>query len=401
LALQAGWIAMAGLSAALFVASLPVYARLLRGPCTAASCAYGQLLPSVAETLAARGISLASYAAVSLGLQIIAASLALAVALVIFWRRRDDWAALATSLLLATLPQANVVQLWLLAAPEWSLAVQVLGWVTASCLPAMFYTFPNGHFVPGWTRWLAAVWVGLMAADNFWPGLLQSYAGDTVLGVVFISFFATFAAALVIRYRRMASDAERQQIKWVVFSMVLAMGVYVVYTIGVNLPQTSGAPTLLPSARPLVDFQLMVLLALSVGIAILRHRLWDIDLIINRALVYGALTVTLAVLYFGCVLVFQSGLRLVSGENTTLASVASTLLLAAIFRPLRARVQAIIDRQFYRRKYDAGQVLAAFGAVLRDNHYSDLSQATEALMGVVSETLQPEHVSLWVQRREE
>jgi asparagine N-glycosylation enzyme membrane subunit Stt3 len=210
-------------------------------------------------------------------------------------------------------------------------------------------------------------------------------------------FFVSFALALVVRYRRLSSYTERQQIKWVVSASALGMGVFAVFTLSVNLAGAIGSGvSIFPAVQPLIDFQLMGLLALSVGIAILRYRLWDIDLIINRALVYGVLTLALTLVYFGSVVVFQSGLRLVSGESTTLASVGSTLLLAALFRPLRSRVQAAIDRRFYRRKYNAGQVLTAFGAVLRNDTYADLDQASDALLGVVADTLQPSHVSLWL-----
>jgi hypothetical protein len=340
---------------------------------------------------------LAAYSAFSLFLQILTASVALVVGLLIFWRRRGDWSALATSLLLVTLPQSNLAQSWATAEPAWTVPLQVLGWVTASCLPAVFYTFPSGRFVPRWTRWLAVAWVVLMAFDNFWPGLLQRVVGEEALGLFFAGFFASFALALVVRYHWLSNDTERQQIKWVVFAAALGMGVFVLFTLAVNLAEPRGGLwALLPAARPLADFFFMALLALSLGIAILRYRLWDIDVIINRALVYGVLTLALSAFYFGSVLVLQSGLRLVSGANTTLASVASTLLLAALFRPLRARVQTAIDRRFYRRKYNAGQVLTAFGVVLRGETYADIDQATESLLGVVAETLQPSHVSLWL-----
>jgi len=141
-------------------------------------------------------------------------------------------------------------------------------------------------------------------------------------------------------------------------------------------------------------FGSLLLLPLSIGVAILGYRLWDVDIIINRALVYSTLTVTLGLVFFGGVTLLQEVFRTITGGESQLAIVASTLVIVALAEPLRRRVHAFIDRRFYRRKYDARKTLEAFSTELRDE--TDLGALSEDLVGVVRETMQPAHVSLWL-----
>ena len=143
-----------------------------------------------------------------------------------------------------------------------------------------------------------------------------------------------------------------------------------------------------------VLYLLVLLIPVSIAIAVLRYHLYDIDTLINRTLVYGSLTATLVTLYFGVIVVLQRVFVLLTGRQSTLAVVASTLVIAALFMPLRRRIQSLIDRSFYRRKYDAVKTLEAFSAKLRND--TDLAALSEDLVGVVRETMQPTHVSLWL-----
>jgi hypothetical protein len=189
----------------------------------------------------------------------------------------------------------------------------------------------------------------------------------------------------------------REQIKWIAFAAsVVALGVSAAVVGGTYFASdaTVGAG---PLWMKLLEDTITLSFAgipIAVGFAVLRYRLYDIDVVINRALVYGSLTAMLAAVYFGGVTLLQDVFRSLTGQGSTLAVVTSTLLIAALFNPLRRRIQAFIDRRFYRRKYDAAKTLEAFSAKLRDK--TDLDALNDDLVGVVRETMQPAHVSLWL-----
>ena len=206
------------------------------------------------------------------------------------------------------------------------------------------------------------------------------------------------ALSLVLRYRRSGSE-QREQIKWIAFagSFVGLMSLITVVSTLIfapEFPDSSGTQPLWLGVLQDVELLSFAGIPVAVGIAILRYRLYDIDVIINRTLVYGSLTATLIALYFGGIVVLQRVFVLLTGQQSTLAVVASTLLIAALFNPLRRRIQSFIDRRFYRRKYDARKTLEAFTAKLRDE--TDFDALNAELVGVVNETIQPAHVSLWL-----
>src|SRR5215217_97210 len=189
---------------------------------------------------------------------------------------------------------------------------------------------------------------------------------------------------------RRARGVERQQIKWFNYATVVLVGGAV---LDFTISEATGVQWLGEIGFALTMVGLAGL-PMAMGIAVLRYRLYNIDRIINRTLVYGSLTATLVALYLGGIVVLQRVFVLLTGEQSTLAVVASTLLIAALFTPLRRRIQSFIDRRFYRRKYDARKTLEAFSAQLRDE--TDLDALGYDLVGVVRETMQPAHVSLWL-----
>jgi hypothetical protein len=213
-----------------------------------------------------------------------------------------------------------------------------------------------------------------------------------IMGLLYELFNYTFpllivasGAAVIVRFRRSRGD-ERQQLKWFAYAVGVMIVVFVIWF---SLALTGlVAPSSLMYEVPLIG------LPVATGIAILKYRLYDIDVIVNRTLVYGSLTLVLALMYFGGIVLLQRLFVALTGQQSTLAVVASTLMIAALFTPLRRRIQSFIDRRLYRRKYDAAKTLEAFSAQLRDE--TDLGSLNDHLLGVVSETMQPAHISLWL-----
>ncbi len=279
----------------------------------------------------------------------------------------------------------------------------------------MLLLFPDGHPpTPRW-RWVsvaAIAWPTLFVLiltfsqpldANTTPSLTLDnpigVLGETVQVLVdlwvpgLLVLVVLSMAALYARYRR-ANDTEREQIKWLLY----ACAVFVVVYVGGAASGVAGSTGVAGSIWAVLFGLSLVALPAAIGIAILRYRLYDIDIIINRTLVYGTLTATLALAYFSSVVLLQQLFRFLTGQGTNqLAIVASTLLIAALFQPLRRRIQAAIDRRFYRRKYDAARILAAFSASLRDE--VELDTLSSNLVAVVAETLQPVQVSLWLRDR--
>jgi hypothetical protein len=256
--------------------------------------------------------------------------------------------------------------------------------------------FPDGHLPsPRWrpVAYLAAGSIAGTMADfavSSWPDPYASvYAPQTVgspvvevwFGLLSASGLAS-AASLVVRFRRSRGE-ERLQLKWVAYA---AAGTVAIVVSAVAFSRGASPSLIIVASAPLVP--------VAAGVAILRYRLYDIDVVINRTLVYGLLSTLLVVVYFGGVVGLQSVFRALTGQESTLAVVASTLAIAALFNPLRHRVQAFVDRRFYRRKYDAAKTLAAFSARLRDE--TDLDALRNDVVGVASRTVQPEHISLWL-----
>jgi hypothetical protein len=256
--------------------------------------------------------------------------------------------------------------------------------------------------VPRWSFWLAAPWVLSQGAAYFFPDAPVSYQHWPFLlqWLLFVVGVGPAIGAQIYRYRCVSSPLQRQQTKVVVFGMTVAVGSFLGLTLlgEVFLLPLIAHNALAQLALWTATYAVLLLIPLAIGVAILRYRLWDVDVLINRALVYSTLTATLGALYLGSVVGLIALLRTVSGQHSTVAIVIATLAVAALFQPLRRRIQSGIDRRFYRRKYDAAQAVAAFSARLRDE--VDLNAVTADLLAVVDDTVQPAHVALWLREPE-
>ncbi|MDQ3224362.1 MAG: hypothetical protein M3Q75_12960 [Gemmatimonadota bacterium] len=290
---------------------------------------------------------------------------------------------------------ALVVEPGTLLAPKTISQLLGLGGpVALSLAPFLLLLFPTGR-LPS-RRWRILAWILIMsevvflALSIFFGSPDQVGGAITVITFVVVSMiFATVvlsALSLVVRYRR-ASGVERQQLKWFALAAVLVVSNLVGILLGLDRLLGGALSNVLEAAANTG-------LYVAVGFAILKHRLYDIDVIINRTLVYGALTLSLVMVYIGCVVSLQYVFRALTGGNSQLVIVASTLAIAALFNPLRRRIQDFIDRRFYRRKYNAAKTLEAFSARLRDE--TDLDDLGGDLVAVTQETVQPVHVSLWM-----
>jgi hypothetical protein len=380
---------------ALFVASIPAFNALLQSACTTAAC-HALIVPFSMKQYQAAGLSITFVLIYTYALYVFSWLAFLAIGAVIFWLKSYDFMAFYTSFALVTFAMAYNSSSLLALVPAWWLPIQIISFLGSVAFGTFFYLFPNGRFVPRWIRWLVVGWVLYSGVDYFFPNssLINSWLYYTLL---FVGLLVSLLVAQVYRYRQVSSQVERQQTKWVVFGMSITVIGFVLLTLLIYIPLSIIHPGPLSYLIVGTFFQVFILLIpLSIAFAILRSRLWDIDIIINRTLVYGILTAILTLVYFGLIIGLESLVHLFTGQvsQTPIVIVASTLAIYALFQPLRHRIQAIIDRRFYRRKYDAAKTVEAFSATLRNE--VDLSQLREQLLAVVEETMQPAHVSLWL-----
>jgi hypothetical protein len=392
---RTAWVMLAITALAIVVFSVPSSFEHYRSVCTAASevCserAVDQPTPEGVQAFQDAGLSVRTYALLNIVLDKVYQLVWFAVGALIFWRRSDDLMALLVSAFLVSFGPVAVdttdAEALISSQLAWSLPVLGVNIVGNVCAVLFFLLFPSGRFAPHWMRWLAVAFCVYQVTSILVPELYSLLA--------FLGIVVSLVWSQIYSYRKFSSPEQRRQTKWVVFGTTLAVAGTFPFQLPVDLSLVGGdTPLALLLLRTGFAFSFL-LVPLSISVAVLRSHLFDIDVLINRTLVYGSLTAMLIGLYLGGIVVLQWVFVSLTGEKSTLAVVASTLLIAALFNPLRRRIQSFIDRGFYRKKYDARKTLESFSAKLRDE--TDLDALSDDLVAVVRETMQPEHITLWL-----
>lgn len=393
---RGGWIAF--LVITLIIIIIPLFG--LHGY-TLTICAFPgscAITPATEQALHRVGIAPMSYMTYNLVLALLQSLVFLGMAGLIFWHKSSEPLGLAASFVFMILGLSPFINTNTSAYP---LGV-VFGYIYALCFtPAIGFflvTYPDGRFVPRWSWVFAALWlVQAILFEIPTPFNITSWPPPLSIAELLLTYGGT-VGVLIYRYARVFSYSQRQQAKWLVFGFAGFISLNFLFGfIGGLVPGLGAADSPYQLVNGTLTALTSLILPLSVGIAILRFRLWEIDLIIRRTIVYSTLTVILVMIYVGLIFIFGTLLRNFLGQQQNpLVIVASTLVVAALFQPLRHGIQRMIDRRFYRRKYNAAKTVEAFSATLRSE--VDLRQVREHLLNVVEETMQPAHVSLWLRK---
>jgi hypothetical protein len=401
---RVGWVVVTLVVLTLSAIAIPEAYTLLQSVCQPGrSCLDIQLTPTDLHHLQQLGLTPGFLAAYQLGLDIGTLLVYLALAALIIWRRSSDRMALFCASMLVLVGGATYTSLLddglRPLAPAWYWPVGIVEFLGLTSLFVFLLLFPSGRFVPRWTAWGVLVVALVEAQYVFATDPLQAVKSDNPTDfLIYIALVISMLGLQIYRFRRVSTPVQRQQTKWVVFGIVVALVGFIVSFILVHLfpDPTVQSPVFQTLVLNTLSDGFLLLIPISIAVAILRSRLWDIDTIINKALVYAPLTGILGTLYAGLILGLESLIGTIAGPASTspLALVISTLTIAALFRPLRGRIQQLIDRRFYRQKYDAVKTLENFSATLRQE--VDLEQLQAQLLAAVQETMQPSQVSLWL-----
>jgi hypothetical protein len=396
------WIITTLVLLTLFIAGLKPRYDELTTLCLQEPCLPLILTPPDAAALTDMGFSLHQYALFHVGLEVVLNSFIVLLACLIFWRKSDDWMALITAFTLVMFGLNFMVEAdsaFVHSFPAWQVPFDIVTSFAGVSFAILFFLFPDGRFVPQWTRWFTIFLIFAALFDPLFRSLgltIPSSQFSLVFLWLFLASLIVGVCAQIYRYRRVSTPTQRQQTKWVILGFASFFLAIFGWSIFLEI-----AP--LPLGRPRVLFNIFFFLVVSpvfvffpatMVISMMRYRLWDVDLLIRRTVTYGLVTALLAAVYLGGVILIQTIFRSLTGTSSQIAIVLSTLAIAALFNPLRTRIQAFIDRRFYRRKYDAQQVLADFAQTARDE--VDMEALQTELLRVVQETMEPTNISLWL-----
>jgi len=377
---RSAWVTVTILAVTLFVVSLPAYYEQLGTACTGSACISHQLTPESMRSLQELGLSTDFYAAYSLVLAVLFTGVCLAVAAVIFWRAsRERMALIGASMLVlfgVVFPETPRA---LVHHPLWHWPVSVLGFLGFVSAVLFINLFPSGRFVPSWTLWAALIWVAAAGQGIFFPGSTDQPWVSLLNTLGFACAASASLGAFVYRYLRKADQVQRQQVKWVVFGVTAGLGGVVLMALFAVIFPALGQPGLFDtlgvrSARIL----LLLFIPLSIGIAVLKYRLWDVDLVTNRTFVYVALTACIIGIYV--LIVGYLGATFKVEDNLTI-SLAATGIVAVLFAPLRERLQRGVNRLMYGERDEPYAVLSRLGQRL------EATLAPKAVLPTVVETV--------------
>jgi hypothetical protein len=361
--------------------------------------------PIVAQALTQIHLTASQEAASFTVIYVLASLVFLMIGFLIIWRlwgTSNELLGLLTSFIFITIGGTGITGIFTGFSGPPNPVLQIIFFVSGSsfsllfpCLAVFLMIFPNGRFAPRWSWILIILWIiqGIPFLEFFSQNIFLP-----LLPVVVLLVSGNTLGVQIYRYVRIYTYSERQQTKWLIFGVTTGLLLFVgLSIIGDFIPELSRPDSLYQLlVNNLGGLLVFLPIAVSVSIALLRYRLWNIDIIINRTLVYGTLTVILSVIYIGLIFGLQALLHGVISQENGVAIVISTLATAALFQPLRHRLQMIVDRRFYRSKYDAAKIIETFSATLRNE--VDLEQLSEQLVAVVQETMQPTHISLWMSK---
>jgi signal transduction histidine kinase len=375
---------VAALTISLFVASIPIEFAQLQLGCPTSYCASsGGIAPVELSLLENLGISPGFFAAYGIALELIFALVFVVVAALIFWRKSSDRQALFVSLallLFGTATQTSALQALVATHPSWRLPVDSLHFLGSASFSLFLFIFPDGRFVPRWTRWVALVWIAWLFPRYWLPNWPPSGLALPNL-VVWLSALGSAVYSQVYRFRKISNRVQRQQTKWVVFGIGMGLALFIIVNIVVSatapVPTSASKLTTLMVGAALMNGALL-LIPLSIGVAVLRYHLFDIDLLINRTLVYGALIVIVTGLYI--LLVGMVGVLFQSVGNSFLVILA-TGLIAVLFQPLRQSLQRGINHFMYGERDDPYAVLSRLSQRL------EATLAPEAVLPTIVETI--------------
>ncbi len=401
------WLALALPMLVLFYSGIPEAQRLLMN-----------VFPETARALARVGLSARSYAALVISLDVFMFTLMVISAMLLMLRRSNDRVVVLVSLMLVATGMIYTVPAYEARGPVWLMALLIT--IGEVCQVLFFFVFPDGRFVPkgAWVIgivmavWRPVSWLGYINAyyDSGRTG--ENYGAlrqDLLQILIMLALFAVGIASQIYRYRRISDQTQRQQTKWLLFGVLIAFSLAVPYTLVVNvfglISRPGDAPLFVRTIGRTLRQVGFCLIPITLLLSMMRYRLWEVDRLINRALIYSVLTALLAILYFGSIFLLQQLFRtianLVTGAGTNtrgelLVTVISTIGIAVLFEPLRQFLQQAVNKRFFRQKYDAQQTTLALTSALQNE--VDLDRIKIQLAHAVETTLQPEHMSVWVRK---